>query len=57
MTSENSDCTNAQADLSLPWSHKYYCTFCRAQAHINIILELLIKSVIINFHTPTGTEH
>ena len=25
-----SDCADAQADLSLRWSHKFYCRFCRA---------------------------
>ena len=29
-----SDCADAQADLSLRWSHKSYCKFCRAMAQI-----------------------
>ena len=29
-----SDCADAQADLSLRWSHKSYCRFYRALAHI-----------------------
>ena len=29
-----SDCAEAQADLSLHWSHKSYCKFCPALAHI-----------------------
>ena len=29
-----SDCADAQADLSLRWSHKSYWRFCRALAHI-----------------------
>ena len=29
-----SDCADAQADLSLRWSHKSYCRFCRALAYI-----------------------
>ena len=29
-----SDCADAQADLSLRWSHKSYCRFCRALAQI-----------------------
>ena len=28
------DCAYAQADLSLRWSHKCYCMFCRAMVHI-----------------------
>ena len=32
-----SDCADAQADLSLRWSHKSYCRFCRAPAHYNAI--------------------
>ena len=27
------DCADAQADLSLRWSHKSYSRFCRAQSH------------------------
>ena len=27
-----SDCTDAQADLSICWSHKSYCRFCHALA-------------------------
>ena len=29
-----SDCANAQADLSLCWSHKSYCRFCLALAYL-----------------------
>ena len=29
-----SDCANVQVDLSLHWSHKSYCRFCRALAQI-----------------------
>ena len=29
-----SDCAYAQADLSLRWSHKSYCGFCRELAQI-----------------------
>ena len=29
-----SDCADAQADPSLWWSHKSYCRFCCALAHI-----------------------
>ena len=32
--SEYSDCADAQADLSLRWSHKSYCKFCRELAQI-----------------------
>ena len=28
-----SDCADAQSDLSLRWSYKFYCRFCRALAH------------------------
>ena len=31
-----SDCADAQADLSLRWSHKSHCRFCRALAHFSI---------------------
>ena len=31
-----SDCADAQANLSLRWSHKSYCRFCRALAHLYI---------------------
>ena len=31
-----SDCADAQADLSLRWSHKSYCRFCRALVHIRM---------------------
>ena len=33
-----SDCADAQADLSLCWSHKSYIRFCRAQAHFFYLL-------------------
>ena len=29
-----SDCMDAQSDLSLHWSHKSYCRFCRALGQI-----------------------
>ena len=29
-----SDYEDAQADLSLHWSHKSYCRFCQALAHM-----------------------
>ena len=29
-----SDCADAQSDLSLRWSHKSYCRFCRALAQL-----------------------
>ena len=31
-----SDCTDAQTDLSLGWSHKSYCSFCHALAHMPV---------------------
>ena len=36
MVSEDSDqCVHMQADLSLCWSHKCYCRFCHALAHMH----------------------
>ena len=35
-----SDCADAQADLSLRWSHKFYCRFCRVLAQIKKISAL-----------------
>ena len=32
-----SDWTDAQADLSLCWAHRWFCLFCRAQAQIVLI--------------------
>ena len=36
--------TSGQPDLSLRWSHKSYCRFCRALAHI-LILVFNVNSV------------
>ena len=33
---------NAQADLSLRWSHRLYCRFCRALAHLLIFIEVCV---------------
>ena len=33
-----SDCADAQSDLSLCWSHKSYCRFCCALAHLVLII-------------------
>ena len=38
-----SDCADAQSDLSLRWSHKSYCRFCRALAHM---YRVLIRSAV-----------
>ena len=32
-----SDCADAQADLSLRWSHKSYCRFCHALARFILL--------------------
>ena len=45
-----SDCTDAQADLSLCWSHKSYCRFCHALAHIIIISMILWCRYNRNIH-------
>ena len=36
-----SDCADAQAVLSLCWSHKFYCRFCHAFAHNNTTVYIL----------------
>ena len=35
-----SDCAGAQSGLSLRWSHKSYCEFCRASAHLTFSFEI-----------------
>ena len=42
------DCADAQADLSLGWSHKYYCRFCHALAHNLLLCLFLNKRLIAN---------
>ena len=43
-----SDCVDAQADLSLCWSHKSYCRFCRALAQMPLMVEKLIHNMLIS---------
>ena len=39
-----SDCTDALADPSLCWSHKSYCRFCRALAHMLLIISSRVSA-------------
>ena len=43
-----SDCANAQADLSLRWSHKSYGRFCNALAHTPQYSKTFLASIHIH---------
>ena len=43
-----SDCAESQADLSLRWSHKSYCRFCLAVAHIQTCSDGMTNSVYLD---------
>ena len=38
---------NAQADLSLHWSHKCYCRFCRTVVHILFYANLNLEEILV----------
>ena len=43
--------TDAQVDVSLPWSHKSYCRFCRALAQYgpcNISIYSIVANDFVN---------
>ena len=40
---------DVQADLRLCWSHRFYCRFCRALAHIAFNLFLFVPQVFFFF--------
>ena len=48
-----SDCADAQADLSLRWAHMPYCWFCREAAHTlyNGIAERKLQRYSLEIHS------
>ena len=52
-----SDCADAQADLSLRWSHKSYCRFCRVLAHIKKKTKIKTKKQMDRNVLKCTSEH